>query len=140
MDNKGIAGPVDQDKAVKRIVDAASTGYAPAQLVAGRIYMIGKVVPEDIAVARAYLTKAAASGNKEAALLLGTLLATRFDTSGGDREQAYVWLRRVRPHVADKKAGEVDALLARLSSQLGPAKTAELDARASAPSAPAEQN
>ena len=59
---------------------AADNGYVQAQLALGRIYLMGfEEMGADLAEAEAWLTRAAATGNKEAAALIPQAQAAKKD-------------------------------------------------------------
>lgn len=69
-------------------------GQDPAAqyLIAG-LYLIGNGVPQDLAEARKWLTRAAHSGHAEAAMVLGDMAARGIGMAKPDPAQALVWYR-----------------------------------------------
>ena len=83
----------DGDAKPAGLQDAAQRGYAPAQLVLGRLYWHEKAYEE----ARPWLMKAALQDLPEAAYLLSDLY--QFGRGvGPDHEEALQWLRRSADH------------------------------------------
>jgi len=77
---QGLAGvPRNEAKAVELFERAAAVGHARAQINLGILYLRGQGVTRDLVQARAWLEKAAASGDPQALYALGRALS---DSSG----------------------------------------------------------
>ncbi len=73
---QGLAGtPRNETRAVELFEKAANAGHVRAQINLGILYMRGLGVPRDLVNARAWLEKAAASGDPQALYTLGRALS-----------------------------------------------------------------
>jgi uncharacterized protein len=85
----GEAGtPRNDTKAAELFERAARQGHQRAQLNLGTLYLRGQGVPRDVIQARAWLEKAAASGDPYALYALGRAMAENMGPAGADLVRA----------------------------------------------------
>jgi len=92
---QGLAGmPRNDSRAVELFEKAASAGHARAQLNLGILYFRGQGVPRDLIQARAWLEKAAASGDPQALYALARAMSESTAEAGADSVRAADLYRR----------------------------------------------
>jgi uncharacterized protein len=92
---QGLAGtPRDEKRAVELFGKAAAAGHVRAQINLGILYMRGQGVPADLVQARAWLEKAAASGDPQALYTLGRALSESAGQAVADPVRAADLYRR----------------------------------------------
>jgi hypothetical protein len=92
---QGLAGtPRDEARALQLFQKAASAGHTRAQINLGILYMRGLGVPRDLINARAWLEKAAASGDPQALYTLGRAMDEGTEQIGPDPVRAADLYRR----------------------------------------------
>ena len=92
---QGLAGtPRNEARAVELFEKAASAGHVRAEINLGILYMRGLGVPRDLINARAWLEKAAASGDPQALYTLGRALSESTEQVPPDPVRAADLFRR----------------------------------------------
>jgi uncharacterized protein len=92
---QGLAGtPRDEKRAVELFEKAAVAGHVRAQINLGILYMRGQGMPADLIQARAWLEKAAASGDPQALYTLGRALSESAGQAVADPVRAADLYRR----------------------------------------------
>jgi TPR repeat protein len=92
---QGLAGtPRNEARAVELFEKAANAGHVRSQINLGILYMRGLGVPRDLVNARAWLEKAAASGDPQALYTLGRALSESTDQVPPDPVRAADLFRR----------------------------------------------
>jgi TPR repeat protein len=92
---QGLAGtPRNDGRAVELFEKAATAGHARAQLNLGILYFRGQGVARDLVQARAWLEKAAASGDPQALYALARALSESMGQAGADPVRATDLYRR----------------------------------------------
>ena len=101
----------DDEQAVQWLKAAATQGYAPAQLVMGKLSMAGAGVPRSDADAAAWWQKAAQHGLAEAQSALGNLYLKR------DPVEAYSWYALAAASGDKQAVAALNSLAPRLTAQ-----------------------
>jgi len=116
---KGQDFPVDLERGLKMMQEAATLGSRSAEYYLGQAYRDGIAVPRDPERVKRYFRLCAAGGVPRCQLLLGNLLIA---SSGreGDRLQAVAWIRLA----ADQGLAEARDLANRQQASLTPAESA----------------
>ncbi|MGZ5904296.1 MAG: tetratricopeptide repeat protein [Reyranella sp.] len=92
---QGLAGtPRDEKRAIELFGKAAAAGHVRAQINLGILYMRGQGVPADLIQARAWLEKAAVSGDPQALYTLGRALSESAGQAVADPVRAADLYRR----------------------------------------------
>lgn len=76
LDERGLAGPKNLQRALQNYVAAANAGYADAQFALGELAYLGDGVKKDLARAAGWFELAAAQGQPRALVRLGQMLMT----------------------------------------------------------------
>lgn len=91
----GLAGtPRNDSRAAELFAKAATAGHVRAQINLGILYLGGRGVPADLIQARAWLEKAAASGDPQALYTLGRALSESAGQAAADPVRAADLYRR----------------------------------------------
>lgn len=86
---QGLAGtPRNDGRALELFEKAAAAGHTRAQINLGILYLRGLGVPRDLVQARAWLEKAAASGDPQALYTLGRAMSESTEQIGADPVRA----------------------------------------------------
>jgi TPR repeat protein len=92
---QGLAGtPRNENRALELFDKAAAAGHVRAQINLGILYLRGRGVPRDLVNARAWLEKAAATGDAQALYTLGRAMSESSEQTGPDPVRAADLYRR----------------------------------------------